>query len=59
MSADILSLLPDQATDDDEEARHVADVAAKITERGRSPQQRAELRRLFDYGLRVPPARSS
>lgn len=35
---------------DDGEARHAAEVAAKITERGRTPEQRAELRRLFDYG---------
>ena len=54
--ADTATLLPGQAADDDAEARQAAAIAAQITERGRSPQQRAELRRLFDYGA---PARPS
>jgi len=32
------------------EAQQAAMIAAKITERGRTPEQQAELRRLFDYG---------
>lgn len=40
---------------DDDEARHAAEVAAKITERGMAPAQRDALRQVFDYGLRPEP----
>jgi hypothetical protein len=35
--------------DDEDEAQQIAMIAAKLTERGRTPEQRAELRRLFSY----------
>jgi hypothetical protein len=35
---------------DEDEAQQIAMIAAKLTERGRTAEQRAELRRIFQYG---------
>jgi 2-iminoacetate synthase ThiH len=36
--------------EDEQERRHIAMVVRKLTERGRTPEQRDALRRLFRYG---------
>ena len=46
MTDTVLRLL-DPPSDDEDEAQQ---IAAKITERGRTSEQQAELRRLFSYG---------
>ena len=51
MTDTVLRLL-DPPSDDEDEAQQVAAIAAKITERGRTSEQQAELRRLFSYDNR-------